>query len=468
MKFRSRFFLWAILAVFLIFFRSRWAMRSGGYDEECYIQWLHWFLGLAYPPCYSPSHSPGIALVWWPIGALALVLSKLTSLPFIELVKPLISLSSFAFWGASVFLIDAILQKLKTNKEPPVPLWLPLAILANVRLLEHAARQNFWNHPAEFALALTVVLACLHGRYPTAVLLSALVCFIRINDAPIFLVVAGAFADRVARRGAPLSGNTKKITGALAILIGITLGYVVYQIGFVSGYNGMSIPIVVKSFSIARYAQAFVMGFDGLLWVAGWFLLCIGMGLYHCRKLSWLAISALIWMGAELMLVVGLNGIRADYGAPAWRYFIGSFAGAVVLWNEVYRLSSPRFQKISTAVLLIYAIWLPLQMYAYDGVVIHKALNVELSLFPENHILQRFELLLHPTAVFKLLGQAPVGFTLFSWFCDHPALIHYAQFAKYALKGLELWVMTIATVAVVIAETVLTYSLLRDWRRKRK
>lgn len=453
--YRTRFFLWIILTAFLLFFRARWALRPGGYDETCYLTWLHWLLGLPHEPCYSASHTVGIALVWWPLGLVARIVSLITSAPFLSVALPLIAFSSFALWGACLFLIDAILKILARGKE--VPLWLPIVILANIPMLRYAAHDNFWNQVGEVTICLLVLYLCLRERFALATVFAVLTVFIRLNDAPILLLVGAAYYQTHGPE--TLSRKTKFTVASVVAAVGIGVSGWLWRVGFVDGYNGVTIPIIWQLLTVERVWRTFVMGCDGLFWMAGWFLFCLGVGLARFRKLSLTAQAALGWMAAELALVIGTNGIRSDYTSPVWRYLMGSYTGALLIWGESLFTLSPAVKRAGNFLLVLFAIWMPFQFYVMDAITIHQTLGVTLKYFPPGTNAQSLEFLLYPSALIKMLGQSPVGFTLFSWLYDLPAFSPYQHFGKYALKGYELVAMTIASAGAVVAWVMLSLSL---------
>jgi hypothetical protein len=90
-----------------------------------------------------------------------------------------------------------------------------------------------------------------------------------------------------------------------------------------------------------------------------WWVLPLFLGLIFFRKLSNFARAALAWMWLEALLCMAWNGTGGDFG---YRYLVGSFAGALIVWMDLLRIYPhwiKNFRRLTIAggVWLVYITW---------------------------------------------------------------------------------------------------------------
>lgn len=444
-KLRQQDSFWALFwtsLLFLIFFRARWALRPGVYDDQCYLEWLHKFVFVPFPVCYSPSHLPGVAIQWIPVGWLSRLLSLLTGLPLLDWLAPLIGLQTFATWGVCLWGIHKIFLELGV---PQIKSRTgALVFLLNVPALEFLTQLNFGTVAAELLFSVLLIYQILKKRWFLAVISAFLLNLTRVNDTLAFLLIAGALLDLNQAGTFYISEKNKKIFAVVFLgLLVVAISGVLY-IGLVTGYNHVFLWDVLPRLYPYRWWRGFFMGKWGIFWTAPaacfGFVVCCGA----FRKLSWFARAGLLWVFSEIALVIALNEIRSDYVNPPWRYLLGSFIGMIPALVEVSRLLSATTKKWVGRLAKVTAVW---QMYLAFVTHSFTILQYWKTHEPDEKwsMLEYLYLLHDPGDLIKLLYMAPVGFSVFSWGKHWPFFKSYEQYLQYALQGPELYLLTLTT-----------------------
>ncbi|MFM8269938.1 MAG: hypothetical protein ACKN9V_07090 [Pseudomonadota bacterium] len=428
--------------VFLVFFRGRWAFMPGVYDEQCYLEWLHKFIGVPYRACYSSSHLPGVAIQWIPVGWFSRFLSYITGSPLSDWLESLIGLQTFATWGVCLFLFHKIFLAL----EVPFPKIKSVALLffLNMPVLEFMTQLNFGTVPAELLLSSMLVFCLIKERWLLAIPTAFLLNLTRVNDIFAFFLIVGALIDSSKAGKLNISRRNQIILGSvfLAFLLAALTG--VLYIGLVTGYNHVFLGDILPRLSPYRWWRGLFMGQWGVFWTAPAAIISFIICCYFTRRLSWLSRAGLLWVFSELALVIALNEIRADYINPPWRYLLGSFIGMIPAIVETSRHLSQPLKKGCGTLFNFLAGW---QLYL--AFVTHSFTILNYWKAKDNlddwSLLEYLHLLQNPLDLIKLFYVAPVGFTLFSWCKDWRFFKNYEQYTQYALQGPKLYLLTAST-----------------------
>jgi hypothetical protein len=134
-----------------------------------------------------------------------------------------------------------------------------------------------------------------------------------------------------AKWSSPRVKRAALVGASLLVLAG--LAYVLW-LGFVAGYNRFNFTPLVTGFSISRVSVVLFAGDWGLLWTAPAWLLCLIVGVVRFRRSSMASRFAVLWMLGELGMCMVWPGNGSDF---AYRYLIGSYAGALVIALEASR-----------------------------------------------------------------------------------------------------------------------------------
>lgn len=430
-----------VATMFLLFFRARYAFTvySTG-DDACYVRWLATFVGERTDLCSGTNpYAPGIALLWLPAGAVARLVQVATSLPFVRQIAVWVGTASFLYWAASFFLLDAIVVRSSSDRHASTPLqrtrWVIILSLA-VPVLFYATNRTTLAHAGEWFLALLTVLLSQRGRVWPALAVASLLVLTRYNDAPALFMVIGSWLDDQRLNARPnRSAAVWVMFGGVVALFLVPL----VRIAFFTGYNGVYLTDVIRAVSIER-ASHVLFGADwGLLWTAPWWLVGYGLGLARIRRLSLMARGALVWMTAELALCLGWGGAGSEF---TYRYLIGSYAGALIVWLEVLRQGgwlSLRVFKIGTTAT---AIWLTYLAWIYKTTPA-TTLRLTSGVWANPSLqLEALRMLGHPVQWIRPIGLSPVPSVLYSWFLPaSPA------FSRYVLSQPALSALTVLTVA---------------------
>ena len=342
-----------VVVVFLLFFRPSLGWNVyGTSDGHCYVQWLYTMLGLSYTAgCpVDSTFAPGIALFWWPLAAVASAVSWITSLSHYLMIMIAIGLSSFLCWAIGLRLY------LSWFRQAGIPYWGMLFVLS-IPVLYYSTSRTTWSHAGEF-LCTTAFFFSLHRKkLKPAFLLAALGTLVRFNNVfMLFVFIAavlefGQWNQRTHR---------KFILTALITCLGFTS--LISYLGFVSGYHGMTVPILMEALSLNRLATV-LWGSDwGLLWTSPAWLLLLGTGLCLWKKQGPIEKACTLWLTSHFFLVVAWLGNGSDF---SYRYLIGSFGAAAWLWLFFLKRLSRSWQVLSKSLIFASALWMTSITWVY-------------------------------------------------------------------------------------------------------
>ena len=363
---RSRIYLMllVIASVYLVFFEVPLAFNARDIiDDNCYLGWLHRLLLLPETVCPHPYHLPGVALLWIPAGALARLTAFILREDCQHWITIFVGLTSFACWAGSLVIADRIVSLL--TKPNPEPFRWTVAFLLSVPVLHYATARSTMAHAGEILLALTALFLAIRGRYTASLLVGLWLCATRINDAPILLVIIAKFWQD---RKNSMVGITKSQERWLWIAASalVISGAAVVDLAFIHPYGGTADSPLVRIFKATSWHETLrVLAGDywGLVFTGPFWLLCFGLSVIHFRKLSWMARACWLWMAILLWVAIGWEGMGNSFG---YRYLIGTYAGALIIWLELLPLLSPLWKKCFQAALVVEALWLTHLTWVYD------------------------------------------------------------------------------------------------------
>ncbi len=298
---------------FLLFFRPGFAFSAfGNLDPQCYLSQLHGFLGLRGPACESSAFLPGTAMLWLPGGAFALLVSKLTGAGADSLIRLSVGVTSFLLWFGSLLLIQGILA----DKPRRAALW-----ILCVPVLYYAAIRTMLSHSAEFFLACLAAWSVTRRRFPLALTAAALLSLVRYNDLPWLFII-----------GAAAWGTEKRVWFWTAWSL-LSAGFTAFalHVGLFAGYHEVRLPFLASSASFEKFVEVFSGTEWGLFWMSPWWVLVLAAAVWHWRKLTPFSGACAAAMAASLALCVSWRGNGGDFG---YRYLIGTFPAALLLWKE--------------------------------------------------------------------------------------------------------------------------------------
>jgi len=438
----------ASLLIFHIFFRPRWAFSPQLHDAHCYLEWLHEFLFQHYPECYSRAHLPGIAFLWIPAGILAKLFSWITQTSLYLWVTAFVGIQSFLAWVATLFLIDHLGAGFNKNSKYPFnSVFWSLCLLLCIPVITFATRQTIDTHANELFLSFLLVYFLFRKKILYSFLIAILLTLVRLNDFPVILVVLGFLIDQNREK----LKITRKQLIAFSIISFIVLlpgFFYIYKVAFVTGYNGVNLLQAFSKFSLSHIFETLFTDGMGFFWMAPWWMFCFSLGLWKFKLLSWTARGGLLWMLAELILIILLYKIRWDYNSPTWRYAMGSHAAVFIIWWEVVPGFSDRAIRILKWFVSLCAVWLSYYFFLKE--------------IPQVGALDFFQMILYPKALTPPIALTPLGFNLFSFLSDHPLIaLKYPQYTQYAFKGTPLYILTAVN---IISLTALFWLLLKKPR----
>lgn len=452
-KFKQN-YLWALAAMsalFLVFFRGRWALHPGIHDDQCYLEWLHKFILTPYHACYSSSHLPGVAIQWIPAGWVAKTIAHFTEVPISTWLEPIIGLQTFFTWGLCLIILQKIFFKMGVSLSNSKKV--ALIFLLNLPALEFLTQFTFTTVAAEMLVSGSLLLSILNQKWLWAFSLALLLNATRINDPAAFLLIGGALIDLQRENPQFLS---KKIKLALGVLffsfVLIALGFTLY-VGFVTGYNGVFITDLLPRLSPYRWWRGLFMGSWGLFWTAPAGILGFILCSLYFKKLSWLARAGVVWVFSEIAIIVVLNELRADYTNPPWRYIIGSLIGLIPAVVETVKLlskSTHRSLLVGAKILAGWQVYLAFVTHSFTILNYWKVARW----VDDWSLLHYVYLLRDPVDLIKLLYVAPVGFSVFSWGKNLTYFQKYQNYVKYAVEGPSLYLLTLSTICALLALTL--------------
>lgn len=453
---KNQFTIAALCAIFLLFFRARWAFEpSWQSDDGCYLAQAIGMAGMDNSSiCSNLSQNyfaPGAPLLWLP----ATLLGKwgadfLGGGSRAAWVTTLGSLENFLFWGMSLGLVlgvtsrsSALRLDARGEKDPS---FLSLLFLLNVPVLYYATHRPFMSHAAEWMMASAFLFALSRENLRWATGLAALLTLIRFNDFPAFLLILGKAIDRAPN--ARLSRTARTLLAAL----GAVSAYFIF--GF--KYSYYSVSHLIRDFSWS-YIPTFLFGLDfGVVWTAPFWLSALLLGTWFLPRLSWCARGAWAWMFLEALLCVGWGGNGSDF---AYRYLIGSYAAALVVWFKILERKREQFLRPFLAIVGLGAFTLTYFLVTYKTISGMGPHSPSHGLHNPDFLWKSVTSLFTQPEVFSVaaLQQLPLVTVYLSWFhASDPA------FQRYLVSpGVSLITLTLATVLSLLYLLAYSYRAIR-------
>jgi hypothetical protein len=121
----------------------------------------------------------------------------------------------------------------------------------------------------------------------------------------------------------------------------------------IQGYHSTHVFQLLKRMRFERVAEVFFGGDWGLVFTAPFWIYCFVFALRYFMKLKILTRIAVLWMGFELLICLVWKGNGSDFG---YRYLIGSYAGAYLVWCEMREGSFSSWNRFAKWVLYVNAI----------------------------------------------------------------------------------------------------------------
>lgn len=318
-------------------------------DEGCYMQALGTYLGIdgEHVCGNSAFRAAGVTLLWLPFAAIGKYIAHFKHENVTEYILGMISYGSVLFWAVTFFFVKRILKE--SSRKTTDYLFI-VAVLFNIPSFYYVFSRPFMPHAAEAMLAFGFVYFLKKSLPVHALLMAVWLTLTRYNDAPVFLMLVAWMLDQRRRSGTPFHPRTVK-------LIGVVVGLAVIGIGWVSLFYGYDSYTVIDLLHDTKWKGAydfFISPNWGILWSGTWWLVSLLLGLWHFRRLSFYSRAAVLWMIAEAVLCIGWNGNGNSF---AFRYLIGSYAAALVVWMEVYE-RKPKLERLFKAVTWLGGAWI--------------------------------------------------------------------------------------------------------------
>jgi len=383
--------LFLVALVFLLFFRSPWALRANWpSDDGCYWHTLSGWIGMTPHGCMEEGrrsfYAPGAPLLWLPAALPAIALAWLTNTVTEDWVTPMVGLWSFFLWGIALIFLQKtlahahILNSLRWKSSPLAA----LIILLCVPALYYATHRVGMAHTAEIACAMATLYFTHVRAWAWACVASLLLLLTRYNDAPVVLFLGGAILDTFQKSPESLlpqwSMTTKRwaLFGCLAVLCSLMLA-----LASSVGFQNYTLLDLLKAMSWASVSTVF-LGLDfGTVWTAPWLIAAVLLGAVFFGRLSWAGRGAWLWIVLEFFLIIGWNGNGGDFG---YRYLIGCYAGAIALWIELIGLI-PSAQSSFRVLTLFNGITLTFLLFTYRTLPGTGPHNPGEGVYNEFHIL---------------------------------------------------------------------------------
>jgi len=450
---------------FLIFFQARWAITATfGFDESCYLEYFHKFLAEPFPVCYSKSLFWGSVLTWWPIGLLVKACSKIFSVPFTVLALPVIGLFSYLQWVLSLLIIDRVCLKVTQNwgsSRIPSPHIVFITFLT-LPVIQYVFRWNFFSHAAELFLVSFMFYFLVHHKYFIALFFCVWIFATRLNDAFVILVPIGALLDH---NKILLLGKVKRrvLLGILALGV-LFVGFKLWRICFVTGYNGFYLADVIRSLKWEGIKGGLLNPFHGLLWFDFFWLFSIVYFTVNIRKLSRMQQAICIWQWS-LVFIHATQFVFWGYSEN--RLFIGSYLGTllnlVLFWPQISNSSRKLFVFFIGGAAFM-RVWYFVAATAPGLKYWAEVLGNQDSSF----LVSTIKMLLRPAKTLEITaGLSPIGFTMFSWGKNWEVFSKYRSYVDYAISQPALSFLTVFTLIVVLFTSGAACFLFRNRKQKR-
>jgi hypothetical protein len=356
MKLQRSFFMYLGLfssLAFLLFFRPIVAFRVySNLDDPCYLKMAAAILGQEGPSCSSTSYPPGAALAFLPATLMATAAKPFFVDSFSTVILPAcVGVLSYAYYIATIALFGLILQLAFSrtswpagtlfSKKPDLNLFLHAMVFVGAApvLYYGTHRTTLVHAPELFFSALTVYLA-FQSKAKWAALSVMFLTSLRLNAFPAFFLLISQKVSRISRLW----------LGALFLGVVAYLGWMAW-----TGYNGMNLVILYKAFEPSRFYTVFFGSDWGLSWTAPFWLGLMIFGLARYRQINALSQKCVLWMLCGLAIVVAWFGNGSDF---AYRYLIGTYAPAFLIWIEILKSDSERLRKWMLRLMVLNTFWL--------------------------------------------------------------------------------------------------------------
>jgi hypothetical protein len=428
--------------IFLTFFRAGNAFQvTGPFDDTCYVEWLYYFLGVPVEHCYADYYFPGSALLWWPGGWLAIALAKFSSTALAVWIPISIAFSSFACWVASLFVLNRLFLRHAPKALQGVS-WTILFLLG-IPVLSFATSRTCMSHAPELLLMLLAVYSLLEKRYPLTLFFAGLVTLTRLNDAILFGLLVGEILDRMKLiRVRALTSRERRWLGFTLIVV-IAASIPVVYMSVIKGYGGSASRLgpVLRDITPWKIWRLIGDSQGSLLYSGPWWLLTLGFGIVHFVQLSWKARASLAWMGIMLLICMGWGPQAGDLG---YRYLIGAYVAALLVWFELVPLLSPSMNRLFRGALVAQSLWLT-HITWLSGKRYPNLWYVMQEAIQQHSVIRFVRGVIEPIT---LMGLSPTGLALYSHFPKTISRIGLSPHSE--LTGPGVWVITITAVMALV------------------
>lgn len=434
---------------YLVFFQGRWAVAlNTGYDESCYLNYVHQFWGESYPGCIFKGYFWGVALTWWPLGIFAKLFAPLFQVSFTELIVPLIGILGFLQWTVSLLLIDEIVQWMAKKTGDPNrwgSVWSYLLLMATP-VSPYVFRSNFLTHAAELFLVTLTVYFLTKEKYKTSLFFAAWTFATRLNDVVLIFIVFAFLWDKF--KIISLSKKQKTIFISIGVACVIPMIIKIYDICFVTGYNGFNLTHVLGGLKWEGVVKGIKEPVHGLLWHDTLWLFSLFYFAFRIHKLSK---TQTVILGWQVMLFAIHSSQYIYWGYSENRLFVGSYLTLFFSLGLLWPSLSVRAQKLWGISIALTAFWRTWYFIAATAPGLRYWSEV-LGHKNQEFIVSALHMLINPFKTIEITaGLSPIGFSFFSWFKDLPQFAKYQEFAKYSLNGAALWILTLFTAIVLVS-----------------
>ncbi len=218
-----------------------------------------------------------------------------------------------------------------------------LAIFLNLPLVSNAMGHPGSSHLYETAWALLMAIFLRQKRLLPATLACAAMTLTRFNDAPAFLMIAGAWIDQ----GRPVPrARLARAAALLAIVSAVLAAWHAAMIAFVRGYGVQTMQSHFANISWLYVKYFFTHWGHGVIYTYCLWFVAFVIGLWSFNKLSWAARGGWLWMLAHVFLYSFWGGPGASMGH---RYLCGTMAGALLILGETFLLAWGRWRALAFA-----------------------------------------------------------------------------------------------------------------------
>jgi hypothetical protein len=335
-------------------------VRNWFADDGCYLQHLGDYIGIGGDNiCRKEDNyfAQGAPMVWIAPALVGKSLAHLFHENVTQWILPMIAFTSFAMWVLSIyFVVGTLRRSAGTLGAGAGALVLAVLICLNVPSLYYSSSRVFMAHASEAMLALGLVYFLVTDRFLPALLFLVLMIATRYNDAPAIFLFLGRLIDRGGGLSAVagyLRRQRRATLAAFSVALALLAGFCVW-VAFFVGYAGVT-AMDLLNWVDWKYAITFVFSPGwGVLWTGTWWLAALVAGVLTVRRLSWAGRGALVWVLSQAAICLAWGGTGSDF---AYRYLIGSYAAALVIWLDVLR-AYPRIAVAFRALTAVGAVWM--------------------------------------------------------------------------------------------------------------